>query len=74
MRAHQQQTESLNFFHRSVRDCLTEMGGKSAAIVLEDIDEERMENLLDWIMFGIFIGNGQACSATSRLLLHKVRA
>jgi acyl-CoA reductase-like NAD-dependent aldehyde dehydrogenase len=50
------------------------MGGKSAAIVLEDIDEERMENLLDWIMFGIFIGNGQACSATSRLLLHKVRA
>ena len=74
MRAHQQQTESLNFFHRSVRDRLTEMGGKSAAIVLEDIDEERMENLLDWIMFGIFIGNGQACSATSRLLLHKVRA
>jgi acyl-CoA reductase-like NAD-dependent aldehyde dehydrogenase len=74
VRAHQQQTESLNFFYRSVRDRLTEMGGKSAAIVLEDIDEERMENLLDWIMFGIFIGNGQACSATSRLLLHKVRA
>ena len=51
-----------------------EMGGKSAAIVLEDIDADRMANLIDWIMFGVFIGNGQACSATSRLLLHSAIA
>ena len=48
-----------------------EMGGKSAAIILDDIDAERMDNLIDWILFGVFIGNGQACSATSRLLVQK---
>ena len=48
------------------------MGGKSAAIVLDDVakDTERFNDLIDWIMFGVFLGNGQACSATSRLLLH----
>jgi len=33
-------------------------------------DSERFQDLVDWLMFGVFLGNGQACSATSRLLLH----
>jgi hypothetical protein len=33
--------------------------------VLEDVDDARMDDLVDNIMFGVFIGNGQACSATT---------
>ena len=84
----------------AAKHVFAEMGGKSAAIVLEDVDGARMDDVIDWIvscsatacpshpsptrlsdagrccrqMFGIFIGNGQACSATSRLLLHRAIA
>lgn len=60
----------------AAKHVFAEMGGKSAAIVLDDVakDPERFEDLIDWIMFGVFLGNGQACSATSRLLLHSAVA
>ena len=43
------------------------MGGKGAIIVFDDAD---LESAVDWIMVGIFMCQGQVCSATSRLLLH----
>jgi hypothetical protein len=57
--------------HDAAKFVFAEMGGKSAAIVLEDIDEERMVDVVDNLMFGVFIGNGQACSATSRILVQE---
>eukprot|EP00949_MAST-11_sp_MAST-11-sp1_P005099 g5099.t1 len=48
-----------------------ELGGKSASIVFADAvnDEEAMQKVVEWVMFGCFWTNGQICSATSRLLL-----
>jgi acyl-CoA reductase-like NAD-dependent aldehyde dehydrogenase len=45
-----------------------ELGGKSAIIVFDDVDVDRA---VEWVMFGAFWTNGQICSATSRLLIHK---
>ncbi len=42
-----------------------ELGGKSPMIVLEDAKDD----LIQWIMMGIFFNAGQVCSATSRLFL-----
>lgn len=47
-----------------------ELGGKSAAIALEDVD---LETLLDSVKVGIFYNSGQVCSAMSRLLVHRSR-
>eukprot|EP00903_Cladosiphon_okamuranus_P008338 g8021.t1 len=46
-----------------------ELGGKSAMIVFDDIED--IDATVDWICVGIFFNSGQVCSATSRLLLHK---
>jgi len=43
-----------------------ELGGKSAMLLFDDAD---IENAVEWILFGIFWNQGQACSATSRLLI-----
>ncbi|MEZ2720869.1 aldehyde dehydrogenase family protein [Paenalcaligenes hominis] len=48
--------------------CVMELGGKSAAIVLEDAD---LDELLKNIKSGIFFNSGQVCSALSRLLVHE---
>ncbi|CAN0270524.1 unnamed protein product [Pylaiella littoralis] len=45
-----------------------ELGGKSAMIVFDDIED--IDATVDWICVGIFFNSGQVCSATSRLLLH----
>lgn len=47
-----------------------ELGGKSAAIALEDVD---LDNLLNSVKTGIFYNAGQVCSAMSRLLVHRNR-
>lgn len=47
-----------------------ELGGKSAAIALEDVD---LDNLLNSVKIGIFYNAGQVCSAMSRLLVHRSR-
>lgn len=48
--------------------CVMELGGKSAAVVLEDAD---LDELLKSIKSGIFFNSGQVCSAMARLLVHK---
>lgn len=47
-----------------------ELGGKSAAIALEDVD---LDTLLSSVKLGIFYNSGQVCSAMSRLLVHRSR-
>lgn len=43
-----------------------EMGGKNAAVVLDDAD---IDLALDQVMLGAFRSSGQKCTATSRLIL-----
>lgn len=45
-----------------------ELGGKSPAIVFPDVD---LDDVCEWLVFGIAFNAGQVCSATTRLLLHK---
>jgi betaine-aldehyde dehydrogenase len=47
-----------------------ELGGKSAAIVLEDAD---LEKVIPWCGGGIFTNAGQGCTHTSRLLAPRSR-
>ncbi|MGP4973050.1 aldehyde dehydrogenase family protein [Psychrobacter alimentarius] len=47
-----------------------ELGGKSAAIALADVD---LDTLLISVKSGIFYNAGQVCSAMSRLLVHHSR-
>ena len=47
-----------------------ELGGKSAAIALEDVN---INVLLKSVKVGIFYNSGQVCSAMSRLLIHRSR-
>jgi aldehyde dehydrogenase (NAD+) len=46
----------------------TEMGGKNPQVVLPDAD---LDNAADAVTSGAFGGTGQACTATSRLIVHK---
>ena len=48
-----------------------ELGGKSPNIVFADAD---FDVALDYALFGIFAGQGEVCSAGSRLLLQKTLA
>ncbi|MBS3941398.1 MAG: aldehyde dehydrogenase [Actinobacteria bacterium] len=45
-----------------------ELGGKSAQVVLADAD---VDNAVNGIINGIFLGSGQTCMAGSRLLVHE---
>lgn len=47
-----------------------ELGGKSAAILLDDVD---LDAALPWLSQGIFSGSGQQCIATSRILAPRSR-
>lgn len=47
-----------------------ELGGKSAAIALQDAN---LDTLIKSVKVGIFFNAGQVCSAMSRLLIHKQR-
>ncbi len=51
-----------------VSPSVMELGGKSAAIVYDDADIERV---LESVRGGIFFNAGQVCSALSRLLVHE---
>lgn len=55
---------------RNVVPCVLELGGKSAAIVYADAD---LEQVLSSVRWGAFFNAGQACSAMSRLLVHRSR-
>jgi len=45
-----------------------ELGGKSPNIFFADAD---FENAIDGALFGVFINQGEVCSAGSRILVHK---
>ncbi len=45
-----------------------ELGGKSPNILFPDIDIERA---VEWAMIGIFMNQGEICSAGSRIIVHK---
>jgi aldehyde dehydrogenase (NAD+) len=50
----------------NISKCTLELGGKSAAIVLDDVD---VDYALDGALWGVFFHNGQVCSAGTRLLV-----
>jgi betaine-aldehyde dehydrogenase len=53
-----------------IKRCTLELGGKSAAILLEDVDlEASMQNLL----MAALLNNGQACGAQTRILAPRGR-
>ncbi len=52
----------------NLKNVTLELGGKSPNIVFADAD---FEVALEFAMFGIFVGQGEVCSAGSRLLLQK---
>ncbi len=47
--------------------CIMELGGKSAALVFDDVDKKQF---IDSVAWGIFFNAGQVCSAMSRILVH----
>lgn len=57
---------------RLLRPVSLELGGKSAAIVLEDADLES-EQIMQELSFATFAANGQACFASTRILAPRSR-
>ena len=55
---------------KNIVPCVLELGGKSAAIIHDDADIERVLSSVRW---GIFFHAGQVCSALSRLVVHESR-
>ena len=53
-----------------IKRCTLELGGKSAAILLEDVDLGK--SLQDLVMAGL-LNNGQACAAQTRILAPRSR-
>ncbi|KAB2633410.1 betaine aldehyde dehydrogenase 1 [Pyrus ussuriensis x Pyrus communis] len=51
-----------------IKPVALELGGKSPIVVFEDVD---IDKAVEWTCFGIFLTNGQICSATSRLIVHE---
>ncbi len=51
---------------RDIKSVSLELGGKSPIVVFDDAD---FEQVVEWVMFGIFWNQGQVCSATSRLIV-----
>ncbi|WP_145204540.1 aldehyde dehydrogenase family protein [Sphingobium sp. B2] len=52
----------------SLKRLTLELGGNDAAIVLPDVDVEKVADKLFWSAFG---NNGQICIATKRMYIHK---
>jgi betaine-aldehyde dehydrogenase len=52
----------------NIKKVTLELGGKSPCIVFDDAD---MDLALDWAFWAAFCGQGEVCSAGSRLLLHR---
>lgn len=51
---------------REIKSVSLELGGKSPIVVFDDAD---LEQVVEWVLFGIFWNQGQVCSATSRLIV-----
>lgn len=60
----------LHAASENVVPAVMELGGKSAAIMMPDVD---LELLLKSVKVGIFFNAGQVCSAMSRLFIHRSR-
>ncbi len=56
---------------KDVKSLSLELGGKSPIVVFDDAD---LEQVVEWVMFGIFWNQGQVCSATSRLIVQSTIA
>jgi betaine-aldehyde dehydrogenase len=52
----------------NVKKMSLELGGKSPMIVFDDVD---LPFAAEWVQFGIFMNQGEVCSATSRLFVHE---
>src|SRR5438874_415082 len=52
----------------NIKKVTLELGGKSAAIVLDDTD---LDYAVDGALWGVFFHNGQVCSAGTRLLVQR---
>ncbi|KAF8217926.1 salicylaldehyde dehydrogenase [Mycena galopus ATCC 62051] len=52
---------------RALKPCLMELGGKAAAIVLDDAD---LEHAAMQCTIGAFVHAGQVCMSTERILVH----
>lgn len=53
---------------QEVKSLSLELGGKSPIVVFADAD---LDQVVEWVMFGIFWNQGQVCSATSRLIAER---
>eukprot|EP00929_Paragymnodinium_shiwhaense_P068187 TRINITY_DN3426_c0_g1_i1.p1 TRINITY_DN3426_c0_g1~~TRINITY_DN3426_c0_g1_i1.p1 ORF type:complete len:568 (+),score=89.63 TRINITY_DN3426_c0_g1_i1:80-1705(+) len=53
-----------------LRPTSLELGGKSAFLIFDDA-HPYLDAVVDWILLGIFLCQGQVCTATSRLLVHR---
>ena len=53
---------------KDVKSISLELGGKSPIIVFDDAD---FDQVVEWVMFGIFWNQGQVCSATSRMIVEE---
>ncbi|GAA4667288.1 aldehyde dehydrogenase [Gordonia humi] len=56
---------------RDVRRVTLELGGKSAAIVLDDVEVDK--KLIDGLVTGVMANNGQICVAQTRILVPRGR-
>ncbi|HEX8098831.1 MAG TPA: aldehyde dehydrogenase family protein, partial [Actinomycetota bacterium] len=52
----------------NIKKVTLELGGKSAAIVLDDVD---LDYAVDGALWGVFFHSGQVCSAGTRLLVQR---
>lgn len=53
-----------------IRRCLLELGGKSAAIILDDVE---LDDIIDRLVWGTTMGSGQVCFVLSRVLVPERR-
>jgi betaine-aldehyde dehydrogenase len=53
---------------KDVKSVSLELGGKSPIVVFDDAD---VDQVVEWVMFGIFWNQGQVCSATSRMIVQE---
>ncbi len=58
----------LGYTAKDVKKSIMELGGKSTSIVFPDAD---LELAINGSLCGIFLNQGQMCTALSRLLVHK---
>jgi aldehyde dehydrogenase (NAD+) len=53
---------------QNVVPCILELGGKSAAIIHDDAN---IDKLIESVRWGIYFNAGQVCSAMSRMIVHE---